>query len=59
MARIYHNSKLMMGFQRLEGAGVDPSQRTDTRLGGVVSSRDCRLVLASATHNTVNPVFPV
>ena len=52
------NSRFIMDFQALEGAGADPSQRTGTRLGGVVSSRDCRVVLASATHNTVNPVFP-
>ncbi len=40
----------------LEGAGADPSQRIGTRLGGVVSSRDCRLFLPTPTHNTGDPV---
>jgi len=42
----------------LEGAGAGPSQRTGTRLGGVVSCRVCRLVLRVKTHNTVEPVEP-
>src|SRR5579862_2125159 len=40
----------------LEGAGADPSQRTGTRFGGVVSSRDCRLFRSPGTRNTVDPV---
>src|SRR5438552_720255 len=40
-----------------EGAGADPSQRIGTRLGGVVSSRDCRLVGCTNVHNTVKPVY--
>ena len=42
----------------LEGAGADPSQRSGTRLGGVVSSRDCRLFGLFRSHNTVDPVLP-
>ena len=40
----------------LEGAGAGPSQRTGTRLGGVVSSRVCRLVRPASRHNRVKPV---
>jgi hypothetical protein len=39
-----------------EGAGASPSQRTGTRLGGVVSSRDCRVDSDKNDHNTVKPV---
>jgi len=39
-----------------EGAGADPSQRTGTRLGGVVSSRDCRVDVGDVGHNTVKTV---
>jgi len=40
----------------VEGAGADPSQRIGTRLGGVVSSRDCRLVRRVLAHNRVKTV---
>ena len=42
-----------------EGAGADPSQRIGTRLGGVVSSRDCRLVGRVVSHNRVKTVDPL
>jgi hypothetical protein len=42
-----------------EGAGAGPSQRTGTRLGGVVSSRDCRLAAGNGPSNKVKTVsFP-
>ncbi len=41
-----------------EGAGAGPSQRTGTRLGGVVSSRESKLVVQSGPHNTVKTVCP-
>ncbi len=43
-------------YSLLEGAGAGPSQRTGTRLGGVVSSRDCRLVPSNARLNKVKTV---
>src|SRR5579863_10268900 len=46
----FHSQKNCKGPREvsdsLEGAGAGPSQRTGTRLGGVVSSRDCRLFCA-------------
>ena len=45
-----------LGGTLQEGAGVGPSQRTGTRFGGVVSSRDCRLFRLIETRNTMDPV---
>ena len=39
-----------------EGAGAGPSQRTGTRLGGVVSSRDFKLACAIVLLNRVKAV---
>ena len=40
----------------MEGAGASPSQRTGTRLGGVVSSRDCSVERRPNSHNRVKAV---